>query len=78
MHELRNSLGSATLAVAAMQSGNLALSGSTGAVLKRSLGATAGLIDRSLQEARTKNGVLIGREVFPSPIPSQRQKRVES
>jgi len=38
-HELRSSLASATYAVAALQLGNLPMSGSTGNVLKRSLAA---------------------------------------
>jgi signal transduction histidine kinase len=52
MHELRNSLGSATLAVTAMESGNITIAGATGAILKRSLAAMARLIDRSLSEVR--------------------------
>ena len=39
MHELQSSLASATYAVAALQLGNLPVSGSTGNVLKRSLAA---------------------------------------
>ena len=54
MHELRNSLASASLAVTAMESGNLTISGATGAVLKRSHAAMARLIDRSLSEVREK------------------------
>lgn len=47
-HELRNHLHVAKLAFAALESGGLPVGGSTGAVLKRSLGSLEGLIDRSL------------------------------
>jgi signal transduction histidine kinase len=47
-HELRNHLHVAKLAFAALESGRLPVGGSTGAVLKRSLGSLGGLIDRSL------------------------------
>lgn len=52
MHELRNSLHAAKLAVAAIESGNLGMIGATGSVLKRSLTAMSGLIDSSLSEVR--------------------------
>ena len=55
MHELRNALGTATLAVAAIDLGNLTWSGATGAVLKRSHAAMARLISRSLMEVKIKN-----------------------
>ena len=51
-HELRNSLHSATLAFAALESGSLPVGGSTGAVLKRSLRAMAALLQRTLDELR--------------------------
>jgi hypothetical protein len=53
MHELRNALGTASLAVKAMSIGNLTVSGATGAVLNRSLASMARLITRSLDEVRT-------------------------
>lgn len=52
-HELRNALGSATLAFFAAKTGNLPLTGATGAILDRSLTALRVLIDRSLSEVRT-------------------------
>jgi signal transduction histidine kinase len=52
VHELRNALGTATLAVSALERGNMPLSGATGGVLKRSLAALAKLVDRSLAEVR--------------------------
>jgi signal transduction histidine kinase len=51
-HELRNYLHTATLVIAAIKSGNLGISGATGAVLDRSLLGMRGLIDRALAEAR--------------------------
>jgi signal transduction histidine kinase len=64
MHELRNSLATAMLAVEAMESGNLPLTGSTGAVLKRSHAAIARVIDRSLHEVRAKNDSIPKSEIF--------------
>ena len=52
VHELRNALGSATLAVSALELGNMTMGGATGAVLKRSLFALDRLINRSLAEVR--------------------------
>ena len=63
MHELRNSLGVATMAVSAMETGLLPVNGATGAVLKRSLGAMDKLITRSLDEVRAQC-VQIARKVF--------------
>jgi signal transduction histidine kinase len=54
VHELRNALGSATLAFSAAKAGNLPLTGATGAILKRSLAALRVLIDRALAEVRTE------------------------
>ncbi len=52
VHELRNGLSTAALAVTALDRGNLPMSGATGAVLKRSLASLSGLVDRSLEEVR--------------------------
>lgn len=52
MHELRNSLSVATMAVTAMETGLLPISGATGAVLKRGLSAMEKLITASLDEVR--------------------------
>lgn len=52
VHELRNSVGTAALAVAALELGNLPISGATGSVLKRSLAALVSLIDHTLDEVR--------------------------
>ena len=51
-HELRNHLHVAKLAFAALESGRLSVGGSTGAVLKRSLGSMEALIDHSLRAVR--------------------------
>ena len=56
VHELRNSLHTATMAFTALESGKVPVGGSTGALVKRSLGALATLLDRSLGEVRAKAG----------------------
>jgi signal transduction histidine kinase len=64
VHELRNSLQTAALAFAALESGQLAISGSTGGVLKRSLVALSTLLDRSLDEVRDTAATNAQTEVF--------------
>ena len=61
-HELRNLLNSASLALTAIKSGDVGLSGATGGVLDRSLMGMRTLIDRSLADVRITAGL---------PIPSQ-------
>ena len=61
MHELRNSLNAAVLAVAAMEAGGLPMNGATGAVLRRSHKAMEKLILRSLSEVKVE-----GHELDPS------------
>jgi signal transduction histidine kinase len=51
-HELRNYLQTATLVVAAIKTGNVGISGATGAVLDRALLGMRGLIDHALAEVR--------------------------
>ena len=53
-HELRNSLSSGSLALAALEAGNLPVSGATGAVLKRALLAMQRLIEGALGDVRDK------------------------
>ena len=53
-HELRNALSTATLAVGALEVGNMTVGGATGAVLKRSLSALENLIDRALLHVRDR------------------------
>ena len=64
VHELRNSVGTATLAVSALESGNLPMSGATGSVLKRSLAALTTLIDSTLDEVRIKAEAAVQGEPF--------------
>lgn len=59
MHELRNSLSVATLAVSAMETGVLPISGATGAILKRSHAAMGKLITESLNEVRARGAEAI-------------------
>lgn len=56
-HELRNHLGTATMALAVIRLGNVGLNGATGAVLDRSLVSLRNLIDRSLAEVRVTAGM---------------------
>ncbi len=51
-HELRNFVHTASLAVGVIKSGNVGLTGATGAVLDRCLKGMTGLLDRSLAEVR--------------------------
>ncbi|MFC7513699.1 sensor histidine kinase [Herbaspirillum sp. GCM10030257] len=55
-HELRNLLGTASLAFTAAKAGNLTLTGATGAVLEKSLLGLGALIDRTLAEVRIAVG----------------------
>ena len=54
VQELSNSVETATLAVNALETGNLPISGATGGVLKRSLAVLKKLIDNTLEEVRVK------------------------
>lgn len=63
-HELRNHLGAAGLAVAAIKQGGMGVTGATGAVLDRSLVGLRTLIDRSLVEVRVEAGLTLQRSVF--------------
>lgn len=53
-HELRNLLGTASLAFSAAKAGNLSLGGATGSILERSLTSLEKLITSSLQDVRDK------------------------
>jgi hypothetical protein len=64
VHELRNALNTATLAVAALEAGQLPISGATGGVLKRSLVALTSLVRRSMEEVRAAAAPQLTREVF--------------
>ncbi len=56
-HEMRNLLNSAFLAVDVLKSGSVGMSGSTGAVLTRSLMGLRNLIDRELADVRLGAGL---------------------
>ncbi len=64
VHELRNALGTAALAVSALELGNLPISGATGGVLKRSHASLRSLIDRALDEVRVNAGKPLGQRIF--------------
>jgi len=63
-HELRNHLNSATLALTAIQAGDIGVNGATGAVLNRSLVGLRNLIDRSLSEVRMTAGMPVYNRLF--------------
>jgi hypothetical protein len=56
-HELRNLLGTATLACDALRNGTVGVAGSTGAALARSLTRMRDLVDRSLSVVRLDAGI---------------------
>src|SRR6187455_2422658 len=56
-HEMRNLVGTATVAFEVLRTGNVGVGGSTGDVLKRSLAALGDLITRSLTEVRLQHDV---------------------
>lgn len=62
-HELRNHLHVAALAVTAMKTGNVGMTGATGDVLDRSLIGMRSLIDRSLADVRVAAGMLPRRQL---------------
>jgi signal transduction histidine kinase len=64
VHELRNALQMAKLAVRAMELGGLTLVGATGSVLKNSLATMHQLVDSSLAEVRENSGVPYPNTVF--------------
>jgi signal transduction histidine kinase len=64
VHELRNALATATLAVKALEMTNMPLGGATGAVLKRSLDALQKLIDKTIAEVRVEPQPASVREQF--------------
>jgi signal transduction histidine kinase len=53
-HEMRNRLNTAMLSLGILRNGTVAVSGSTGAVLERSLRGLAGLIDGALTQVRVE------------------------
>jgi signal transduction histidine kinase len=64
LHELRNSLLTAKLALTALESGQLPVTGATGGVLKRSLAALTSLVKHALDEVRADADLSREPEVF--------------
>jgi signal transduction histidine kinase len=64
VHELRNSLHTATLALAALETGQLPIAGATGGVLRRSLVALTSLVNHSLDEVRVVAEPRLNSKVF--------------
>lgn len=64
-HELRNQLGTATLALSIIKQGSVGISGATGGILERSLVGLANLIDRSLAEVRMTAGLPVHNRLYP-------------
>lgn len=64
LHELRNSLHTATLALSALETGKLPIAGATGAVLRRSLVALTSLVKHALDEVRVAAALTEEKEVF--------------
>ncbi len=62
VHELRNAVSTASLAVEALEFGNMNTRGATGAVLKRSLTSMGALIRRAVEEVR--HGPAAERQLF--------------
>ncbi|MEJ5992442.1 HAMP domain-containing sensor histidine kinase [Ramlibacter sp. PS3R-8] len=62
VHELRNAIGTATLAVGALELSNLPLNSATGAVLKRSLAAVTSLVQHAFDTVR--GNLVVERPVF--------------
>ena len=64
VHELRNFLQTATMGFTALESGNVPIGGSTGALVKRSLLALSDLLESSLDEVRANAGATGEPQVF--------------
>ena len=68
VHELRNSIITATLAVSALERESLPLSGATDELLKRSLETLTTLITKTVAGVRLDKSVLVRDEVFFSGL----------
>ncbi|RYZ07147.1 MAG: HAMP domain-containing histidine kinase [Comamonadaceae bacterium] len=55
VHEVRNAVHTATLAVRALETSNLPISGATGNLLKRSLAAVSSLLETAMSELRAES-----------------------
>jgi signal transduction histidine kinase len=67
VHELRNYLLTAKLALAALESGQLPVTGATGSVLKRSLVALTAVVNHALDEVRVASAPPLNSQVFSLP-----------
>lgn len=56
-HEIRNLVGTASVAFAVLSTGDVGVGGSTGSVLRRSLSALRDLVNRSLDEVRLRHDI---------------------
>ena len=63
-HELRNLIQTATLSFAAIKAGTVGLSGSTGAVMDRTLVAMRDMVDRSVAMVRMDAGMAMHSQIF--------------
>ena len=76
-HEIRNLVGTASIAFEVLRTGNVGVSGSTGSVLQRSLSSLRDLVNRSLAEVRLRRDVGIVRSsTSPSSSPSWHPRRL--
>ncbi|MFC5498102.1 sensor histidine kinase [Caenimonas terrae] len=64
VHDLRSSIGTATLALSALDQGTLPVSGATGSILKRCMAALTGLVDRAMAEVQLKHSIPMQGETF--------------
>jgi signal transduction histidine kinase len=64
VHEIRNALQMASLAVRAMELGGLTQTGATGSVLKRSISSMRSLVDSSVAEVRAGSNSPVPRTIF--------------
>lgn len=64
VHELRNRLNTVTLAITALEAGNLSIQGSTGAVLKRSAAAMAEILTSAIAEVSLTAGKPVQRQAL--------------
>jgi signal transduction histidine kinase len=64
VHDLRSSIGTATLALSALELGNLSMSGATGQMLKRCIAGLTTLVDRALADVQAKNSTPVEGETF--------------
>ena len=64
VHELRNNLGTVSMALTALETGPLPINGSTGAVLKRGLGAMTTMLNSAVSEVRLTAGSSVQTEAL--------------